>query len=444
LDATYLQRFLSDSTRSARRSEIREILKLIARPEVISLAGGLPPAEMFPTEELRAAFDRVLAHHARTALQYGVTEGDPGLVRELIRLGASEGLGDLDPSRIQVVSASQQGLALVGRAFLAPGDLVVCELPSYLGALAAFSACGARLHGVPMDRDGILPDALEEKLLLLRRARARTKLLYLVPDFQNPAGITLSAERRRDVLALAREFDLLVVEDTPYRRLRYVGETLPSLQSLDRDGRVISLFTFSKMLSPGLRLGWIVAHPDIIARLTIAKQSEDLCTSPFVQVLVREFLAAGALEGHLERIRRDYADKRLAILSALQERIDPAWGVRWTRPDGGLFLWMTLPEGLDAEELFRIAIEENVAFVAGTAFHCDGGGQRSLRLNFSYSPADQLRIAVERLAKAIGRLVAKRAAAATATRPETPAPTPAEAHVLEMLPWSLALTEVVE
>ncbi|MFN8177482.1 MAG: PLP-dependent aminotransferase family protein [bacterium] len=443
MNATYLQQFLSDAARSAKRSEIRELLKLISRPEVISLAGGLPSPETFPIEDFCELTPRALREHGRSAFQYGATEGDPGLLDQLVKLCAAEGIEGLDPSRILITSASQQGLDLVSRVFLAPGDVVVCELPSYLGALAAFAACGARMHGVAMDDQGIIPDLLEEKLLALRRARARTKLLYLVPDFQNPAGVTLSLERRRDVLAIAREFDLLVIEDTPYRRLRYVGETLPTLSSLDSDGRVISLFTFSKILSPGVRLGWVVADPDIIARLTVAKQAVDLCTSSFTQVLVREYLATGRIDALIERSRGIYAEKRRVILDALDAEMDPSWGVKWTRPEGGLFLWMTLPPPLDAHELFRVAIEENVAFVSGTAFHCDGGGRNTLRINFSYSSPAQLRTAVQRLARAIGRLVAGQPAAHGAASPRR-LPVVDEGHSLEMLPWSLALTEVVQ
>ena len=444
MNSTYLQQFLSDAARSAKRSEIRELLKLISRPEVISLAGGLPSPETFPVEEFCELVPEVLREHGRAAFQYGATEGDTGLLEQLVKLSATEGIPGLDPSCLLVTSGSQQGLDLIGRVFLAPGDLVVCELPSYLGALAAFTACGARMHGVPMDDDGIIPDLLEEKLLALRRTRTRTKLLYLVPEFQNPKGVTLSHDRRHDVLAIAREFDLLVVEDTPYRRLRYVGDTLPTLKSLDTDGRVVSLFTFSKILSPGIRLGWVVADPDIIARLTIAKQAVDLCSSAFTQVLTREYLASGRLDALIEHSRVIYAEKRRVMLEALDENMDPAWGVRWTRPEGGLFLWMTLPPPLDAHELFRVAIEENVAFVAGAAFHCDGGGRNTLRLNFSYSTPSQLRTAVQRLARAVGRLVAAQPAARPATPLMRRGGSIDEGHSLEMLPWSLALTEVVQ
>ena len=440
MNRTYLQSFLSDSARQAKRSEIRELLKLIARPEVISLAGGIPSPEAFPRDAMAEVAPRVLREHGETALQYGPTEGDPELVHELAALAAADGLPDVAPSAILVTSGAQQGLDLCSRVFLAPGDTVVCGLPSFLGALGAFAACGARMSGIPLDARGMRTDLLEERLVDLRRRGVRPKMIYVVPDFQNPAGVTLSLARRHELLAIAEEFDVLVLEDSPYRALRYAGRELPSLQSLDAGGRVISLFTFSKILSPGMRLGWTIADPEIIDRLVVAKQPVDLCTSTLSQVFAREFLRSGRLPEQIERTRRLYARKREIFLAALEERIDPELGVRWTEPEGGLFLWMTLPEGLNAAELLRHALRENVAFVAGRAFHCDGGGARTLRLNFSYPGADQLQVAASRLARAIDELVRAR----PRTAPRDPAPVSDEGHALEQLSWNLGLLEVVE
>ena len=411
MDATYLQQFLSDSARRARRSEIRELLKLTARPEVISLAGGLPSPKTFPIDEIADMMPEVLRKYGANALQYGQTEGDDGLREELIKIMATDGLEGLTKDEVLITSASQQGLDLCSRVFLAPGDGVVCGLPSYLGALSAFSAAGARMTGVPLDDDGMPPDLLEERLIALRTQGVRPKLLYLVPDFQNPAGVTLTLERRKEILELARKFNLLVLEDSPYRQLRYVGENVPNMKSMDTDGRVISLFTFSKILFPGLRLGWVVAHKEVISRLVVAKQPVDLCTSALSQLVAREYLKTGKLPAQIERTNKLYREKRKLFLETLEQEIDPKWGVRWTKPEGGLFLWMTLPEGLNAADLLKAALEEDVAFVVGTAFHCDGGGKSTLRLNFSYPSSEQLKTGVQRIARAIRKMIESKAAA---------------------------------
>lgn len=446
MDASYLQSFLSDSARRAKRSEIRELLKLASQPDVISLAGGMPSPDVFPIEELAAFLPEALRTHGRSALQYGPTEGDPGMIKELIRLGADEGLPDLTPDRILVVSASQQGLDLCSRVFIGPGDTVLCDLPSYVGALGAFSACGARLSGIPLDEDGTRVDLLEQRLLELRRQGIHPKLFYAIPDFQNPAGVTMSRSRREDLLGLAADFDLLVIEDSPYRALRYVGETLPSLASLDRDGRVISLFTFSKVLFPGLRLGWIAAAPEIIATLVTAKQPVDLCTSPFTQMVTREFLRRGLLPDLLARIRGCYAAKRQTVLEALDRHVDPSWGVHWTRPEGGMFLWLTLPPWMNCHRLLERSLARKVAFVSGSAFHCDGGGNHALRLNFSYPSSAQIETGVERLVAAMAEIAAedRTERPPPVTHVEMP-PTPATIageYVLDQLALTLALTEV--
>lgn len=447
MDATRLQKFLSDSARSATRNEIRELLKLIAKPDMISLAGGLPAPASFPVPELKEVVQHVLDDYGPIALQYGPTEGDVGLRERLIELMQADGCEGVQLENVLVTTASQQALDLCARVFIAPGDTVVCGLPSYLGALGAFVACGARLSGVPLDDEGMRTDLLEHRLITLRREGVRPKFLYVVPDFQNPAGVTLSVNRRHELLSIAREFDLLVVEDSPYRQLRYTGETPPSLGALDRDGRVITLFSFSKVFCPGLRLGWVLAHPEVIQRLVLAKQPVDLCTSSFNQLIAREYIAGGHLWPRLESTRALYARKREVMLAALSEHMDPAWGVRWTRPEGGMFTWMTLPKHLDARDLFRRALERNVAFVIGNAFYCDGGGKNTLRLNFSYPDEDQLVTAVKRLADAIGDLVRDQPAP-TATEAEirgfSDGVVTASDHALTHLPLNLSLHEVLE
>lgn len=447
MDATVLQRFLSRSAATATRNEIRELLKLMARPEIISLAGGMPSPEAFPVDLLAELLPSALRAEGRAALQYGPTEGDLALRTTLIEtMTTLEGgrYADLTPEEVLITSASQQGLDLCSRLFLSPGDAVVCGLPSYLGALGAFTACGARLSGVPLDREGLRTDLLEARLIELRRRGIRPKLLYVVPDFQNPSGVTMSLRRRRDVLDIAAEFDLLVLEDSPYRQLRYVGEPRPTIGELDRDGRVISLFTVSKVFCPGLRLGWVVAVPEIIQRLVIAKQPVDLCTSGLSQLIVREYLRSGALPGQLARLRELYDAKRQRMLAALEREFPPELGVRWTRPEGGLFLWLTLPEGLDAAELLRRALDRDVAFVTGRAFHCDGSGRNTARLNFSYPTPDQIDTAVARLAGCVAEMAADLDEPTQEPADVAPEPLVSGHYSLEQLAWFLVQSETLE
>ena len=448
MDAKTLHRFLSDSARTATRNEIRELLKLIGQPDMISLAGGLPATASFPVDELEQVVAHVLHAFGATALQYGPTEGDPGLRAELLGVLEHDGRTGISVDNVLVTTASQQALDLCARIFITPGDTVVCGLPSYLGALGAFTACGARLCGVPLDDEGMRTDLLEHRLLSLRREGVRPKFVYVVPDFQNPAGVTLSLQRRHELLSIAREFDLLVLEDNPYRQLRYLGETPPSLGALDSDGRVITLYSFSKVFCPGLRLGYVVADPSIIAALVLAKQPVDLCTSSFNQFIAREYIVAGHLWTRLAQTRALYAHKREVMLAALEEHIDPAWGVKWTRPEGGMFVWMTLPAHLDARELFERAIGRRVAFVVGSAFHCDGSGKNTLRLNFSFPSPEHLKTAVKRLADSIGDLLAAKPAPApriaTGERGFSDDLVSVGRHALENLPLNLALHEILE
>lgn len=445
MDETYLQQFLSDSAKSAKRSEIRELLKLIAKPEVISLAGGLPAPSTFPLDEFADMSGDLLRKFGANALQYGPTEGDVGLREELVKMMADDGLEDLHVDEVLVTSASQQGLDLSARIFLAPGDTVICGLPSYLGALGAFTAAGARLSGIPLDDDGMPPDKLEERLVTLRRQGIRPKLLYIIPDFQNPAGVTLTRERREAILSIASQFDMLVLEDSPYRQLRYVGEHIPSMRSMDDEGRVIALYTFSKILFPGLRLGWLIADKEVVSRYVVAKQPVDLCTSALSQMLAREYLKTGLLPSQIERTCAVYREKRQIFLDAIEANIDPAWGVHWTKPEGGLFLWMTLPEHMNARRLLEMSLEENVAFVVGSAFYCDGGGQNTMRLNFSFPSHDQLRIGIERIARSIGKMIQAEPPREEDVAAGDPAVLPVRhSPSLEQLSWNLGLSEVNE
>lgn len=390
----------STTARRMKKSVIRELLKLTNKPEIISFAGGLPDPGAFPAEEIAEITKELLAKSSRTILQYGQTEGNPQLREEIVKWSRRENI-NITVDNVLVTVASQQGLDLLSKVFVDVDDPVIVEIPSYVGGLQALSCYGAKMIGIPQDDDGIRVDLLEQKLKELKEEEEHYKIIYVVPDFQNPSGVTLSFERRKKLIELAREYQVLIFEDTPYRELRYDGVEPPSLYSLDNSGNIISLHTFSKIFVPGLRVGWVVAHHDIIKKLTIAKQSTDLCTPEFTQAIVAEFCRRGLLEPHIEKVKKIYKAKKDCMLHALEEHMPKVEGLRWTKPQGGLFLWLTLPEHMDADAMFHDAIANNVAYVIGSAFHCDGKGKNSMRLNFSYSSEAQIEEGIRRLAKVI-------------------------------------------
>jgi len=393
--------FFSTPARGAERSVIRELLKFAAGGTVISFAGGLPDPATFPVDELQEVILEVLRTGAGRALQYGTTEGDVRLREELVGWMAKDGIG-FDRDSILITNGSQQALDIVGRVLLDPGDVIVCELPSYLGGLQAFRYYQVEMVGVPQDDEGLEPDRLARVLRDLRRAGRRLKFIYVVPDFQNPSGITWTRERRERLLDLAAEFNVLVVEDNPYREMRFMGQAPPPVAALDRDGRTLYLSTFSKTLAPGLRIGWIAAPPPIIERCVTAKQGMDLCGPSFTQAVVAALLARGVLGRRLPAVAALYRRKREAMLEALGSQM-PA-GVSWTRPEGGLFLWVRLPEDMDAGAMLQVAVqEEGVAYVPGQAFHCDGSGRNTMRLNFSYPSEEEIREGISRLARLVRR-----------------------------------------
>jgi len=400
---TDLSEFYSASARVMSRSLIRELLKLTRRGGIISFAGGLPDPSTFPVDELKAITARVLDREPQLVLQYGPTEGDARLRDELVRWMAKDGIR-ATRDRIIITTGSQQGLDLVGRVFLDPGDVILVERPSYMAALQVFRMYRVEMVGVAQDDDGMRMDALEETLGALAAAGKRPKIIYVVPDFQNPSGVTMSEPRRRRLLALAREHRCLVVEDNPYRELRFEGEAPPPLAALDDDGLVIYLSTFSKTLCPGMRIAWVAARDEIIQQFVTAKQGMDLCCSTFTQAIAAEFCASGALAARVPGIAALYRRKRDVMLVALEREMPP--GVSWTHPHGGLFLWVRLPAGMDSEQLLRPAIEEEgVAYVVGSGFHADGGGKNTMRLNFSYPSEQDIAEGIRRL----GTLVKKRA-----------------------------------
>lgn len=397
------EQFLSGLARRSERSVIRELLKLTRPGSVISFAGGLPDPATFPIADLIEVAREVLSTEGKTALQYATTEGDPALREELARWMAKDGI-KVGRDDILITTGSQQALDIVGRVLLDPGDVIVVELPTYLGGLQAFRMHSVEMIGVPQDEDGINVHALHAVLTRLRQEGRRAKFLYCVPDFQNPSGITWTRARRERLLELASEFETLVIEDNPYREMRFLGSAPPPITALDPDGRTLYLSTFSKTLAPGLRIGWVAGPQPLILRCVTAKQGMDLCGPALTQAIAVKLLAHETLLKRLPDVVGLYRRKRDVMLEAL-ERAMPE-GVSWTRPEGGLFLWVRLPEGVDAGAMLKVALEEEaVAYVPGQPFHADGGGQNTLRLNFSYPSEAEIRDGIARLGRVVRRSI---------------------------------------
>ncbi|CAM5186892.1 2-aminoadipate transaminase OS=Castellaniella defragrans OX=75697 GN=HNR28_000211 PE=4 SV=1 [Castellaniella defragrans] len=377
-------------------SAIREILKITERPEVISFAGGLPSPEGFPIPELRAAFDQVLDTQGPVALQYGRTEGYTPL-REWVAAQMSREGEPVDTEEVLIVSGSQQALDMLGKLFIDPGSRVLVEAPSYLGALQSFSLFDPQFQSVPTDGGGLIPDAVDHDLA--REAR----FIYVLPNFQNPTGLTLNLQRRQALVERCAELGLPIIEDDPYGELRYAGEPQPSLLKLGRavGATVIRLGTFSKVLAPGLRLGYVVAPRDVISKLVQIKQATDLHTAMVTQMAVFEAVRHGFLEAHLPKVRALYQRQCGYMLDALQAHFPS--DAQWTRPEGGMFIWVTLRDGIDTTQLLQSAIARNVAFVPGAPFYAGvKAPANTLRLSFVTVPEARIRVGVEILGELIG------------------------------------------
>jgi len=388
-------------------SIIRELLKWTEQPDIISFAGGLPAPEVFPVEQFKEACNTVLDEFGAQALQYSTTEGYRPL-REMIARHTTRFGIDIAPDNILITSGSQQALDFIGRVFINQGDHIVCESPTYLGALQAWNAYGAQYISVPSDENGMIVDELETAL------RVGPKFIYVLPNFQNPAGSTLSLERRKKLVELADRYGVPIVEDDPYGQLRYEGEHLPAVVTLDSQyrgddgnytGNVIYLSTFSKLLAPGIRLAWVVAPQQVIRKLVMAKQAADLHTATFNQMVAFEVGKHGFLDEHVKFICATYKERRDIMLETMDE-VFPS-EVRWTHPQGGMFLWGILPKGMDAAEVLKVAIEKKVAFVPGGSFHPNGGGENTMRLNFSFSSPEIIREGITRLGLLLRELVRK-------------------------------------
>ncbi len=389
-------------TENMKSSAIRELLKLVQQPDIISFAGGLPAPEVFPVDLVKNACKVVLEKNPEIALQYGTTEGYTPL-RDIIVSSNKDYDFDLNDENVMITAGGQQALDLIGKIFINPGDKILVEAPTYLGALQAWNAYGAEYVTIPGDENGMVVEDLEDLFA------SGIKLIYALPNFQNPTGITLSLERRKVIIDLAAKYNVPIVEDDPYGRLRYEGEPIKPLYTISAEsgkpynGNVIYISSFSKILSPGFRLAWIIAPKEVISKLVQAKQGTDLHTGTFSQVIAYEVCKEDFLENHIKKIRSVYSERRDVMLDTLAEHMPE--GVKWSHPSGGLFLWVSLPGHIDTEDIFPDAVEEKVAYVPGSAFYANGGHKNSMRLNFSYSKPSLINEGVCRLSNVIKKYV---------------------------------------
>ena len=372
-------------------SEIRELLALTADPSIISFAGGLPAAELFPIDKWIEASNKVMKNNGAAALQYGPTDGYARLREHCVTRMEKVGCKDVKPEDIQILSGSQQGLDFVPRIFIDPGDYIIVESPTYLGALNAFKAYEPKFLQVALDEDGMILEDLEEKL----KNHDNVKFIYVISDFQNPSGTTWTLERRKGLIELANKYDIMILEDNPYGELRFEGEVQPSLRSLDTEDRVIFMGTFSKIFSPGIRVGWFNAAPKVLEKFNLVKQGADLQTSTTTQMILSQFLDDNDLEAHIDQIIKVYGKRKNVMVDAMKKYFPEE--VTFTNPEGGLFLWVTLPEGLNARDIAVKAIEQKVAFVPGGAFYPESPEENHFRLNYSCMPEDKIEEGIKRL-----------------------------------------------
>jgi 2-aminoadipate transaminase len=385
-------------TKVMKSSAMRDLMAVTARPEVISLAGGLPDTSTFPPDTFAAVAQRIASESCAKALQYGPTEGLDETKDCIAEVMGAEGM-HVDHEDMLVTTGGQQVLDLVTRTLIDPGDVVIAEGPTYPGAVPVFTSYQADVVQIEMDSDGMRVDLLEETLDRLDREGRRPKFVYTVPSFQNPAGVTMSQPRRRRLVQLAHDHELLVLEDNPYGLLRYEGEPPPPLLSLDGGVYVMYLGTFSKILSPGIRLGWVVAPPPVLEKINLGKQAADLCTSTLSQLMVQAYFAEGHWRDYVDSLTEIYRARRDTMLDALADHFPPQ--AEWTRPSGGLFIWATLPDFIDTTDLLARALQDNVAFVPGEAAFLDGRGRASMRLNFSGSDEAAIREGIRRIGEVV-------------------------------------------
>ncbi len=380
----------------------RDLMATLSRPGIISLAGGFPDTRAFGEEAFREISNQIAAESAQ-ALQYGPTAGLEGIKDVIVDVMAAEGTR-ANQEDVFITTGAQQGLDLVAKVFLDEGDAVLCEGPTYAGALNAFAAYRPRIIHVPMDRAGMMPVPAREALKKARKQGIRVKFIYTVPNFQNPTGVTLAADRRRELLEIAREYDLIILEDNPYGMLRFDGQALPSIAALEQEStggtdRVVYLGTFSKIFAPGVRLGWVHAQPGILHKINIGKQGADLCSSNLTQMLIHSYFRHANWRAYVKHLTALYKERRDAMLDALAEFMPKE--VHWTHPEGGLFVWATLPSYVDATSMLPLAISRNIAYVPGEGFYSGGAGKNCMRLNFSFVEPAKIRRGIELLAEVV-------------------------------------------
>lgn len=402
---TDLQEILSTNIKGMKRSAIRELLKFLGTPGLISFSGGFPSPLTFPTEDLKEIMMEVMDTEAAFALQYGATEGDILLRTLLVERYKKQGI-DMSIDNMIITTASQQALDLIAKMFIDRGDYVIVGLPSYLGGLSAFNSYGANMIGIPMDEEGEDPVVMEAELKKLQAMGKKPKFIYLIPDFQNPAGVTMTEKRRIEILALAHKYDVLILEDSPYRELRYEGKEQKTMYELDGTGHVVMLGTFSKIFCPGFRIGWVVGHPDVLDKIVVGKQATDLCTPPFTQRIAARYIEKGLLDPKIKQIQEMYSVKQKGMLESLTRHMPEE--ISWTHPEGGLFLMAKGPEDFDTQAMLLECIkEQKVAYVAGNSFFCDGGGKNTMRLNFSYETLEKNEEGCKRLGTFFKEQIAK-------------------------------------
>ena len=392
----YSKRVPADGT-----DAVGAILQAAADPKIISFAGGLPAPELFPVKEMKAAVDKVFEEHGQEAMQYGAAKGVTALRKVIQQHVKKKENVDSELDNVLVTTGSEQALDLVGKAFVDPGDTVLVEQPTYLCALDVFRSYGANFASVEMDEDGMKMDALEEAL----KANPNTKLIYTVPNFQNPTGRTMTEERRKQLAELAEKYDVYVLEDNPYGEIRFAGQHVPAVKSFDKSGHVLYMSTFSKTLAPGFRLGWLVADEDVVNKLTVLKQSADLHTDNLAQFAVAQFFADNDVDAHVKEISDLYGKRKDLMLEGIKKYFPE--GVKYTNPEGGMFLWVEVPGVDDTVELFKECLEHDVAFVPGDPFFAGEAQPGAFRLNYSNMKEDQIEVGLKRLGAALTAAVNK-------------------------------------
>src|SRR6056297_702051 len=380
---------------NVKASAIREILKLTQRPNIISFAGGLPAPELFPVKEIKEITDKILDTAGEKALQYSATDGFDPLREGIVQLLKEKNIQNIKRDNVLITNGSQQGLSFSGKIFLDPGDIVLVESPSYLGAINAFRASGCEFVEVETDDHGMIMSDLEEAI----QSNDRVRMIYVIPDFQNPTGKTWSLERRKQLIALANAYDLPVIEDNPYGELRFDGEAIPPIKTFDTDNRVIYLGTFSKRFCPGLRIGWVLADEEILNKYILLKQGADLHTSSLAQRQIALFLETYDFKGHIESLKKVYKERRDLMMSSIKKYFPDV--VEYTYPEGGLFTWVILPEGIDTDQMMVKAVEKGVAYVPGGSFFPNGGHKNTMRINYSNMPNDKIVEGIKILGKVI-------------------------------------------